>query len=1438
MSRTFSPPPGRRRWRLSAAVLAAAALAAFPAAAQAADSLALVDKTEPLGPGITLRHVNAVNSGGWYDSQILTVDLANGAVTSDLLTAGKVAQGGPLSIAADKAGAVAGINGEFFDIGNSTAALGGEVQNGQLLKSADVSGRGHIGVGQDGVARLVDLTLDAKATFGGSDHTVVGLNAANGGGVPAGSMVAFNSSWGNYSRARGMTGVSDLAEVLVRDGQVVSVNATGAGAGDIPDDGFVLVGREASAAAIRALQPGDPVTLTYGLKDAVAQQMKFALGQGGEVVRNGAALPGLGSDIAPRTAMGFKDGGKTLLLVTWDGPGGTGKGGVSITKEANDLAALGAETAVNLDGGGSTTMVARKLGESGVTVRNVPSDGNERSDPNGVGVFVTPGDGKVDDLVVTPGDEDAKAFPGLHRTLTAKAVDDHQTPVALARGDVRWSTSAGTVDSGLLAVPDDATGTIEVRSATDTAQAETKVRVLKPLERLELSTNRLSITDPVAANAVTLKVTGRDDQGFTAPVELADLDLDYDHAVARITPATGGGLKITPLKNGATILTLRVAGQTAKLPITIGVETDRLYAFDDSGAGTRWTNNSTAATTITNDPDGVKIDFGPMRNKGITAASVLAREVNIPGQPLRVRIKMKSSVLVPAGLTYAGFWDAAGKSTGLYGTGLVPSADWQYVTFTIPSTVTFPIRWNSFQGINTAVDQQVAGSFVFGGVEADVPTGIDLPAQDPLRADPLFSPDGKTNGKDDWSFATLSDVQFTSDSPELTKVGVAALERIRTHKPDLVVLNGDITDRGLPSDMTLARQTLERGGCDLIKVGEEPAPDSTPDAGTGKVPCYYVPGNHESYGLNNVQADLAPFTAEFGRPYRTFDHKGTRFVLLASSLGTLRGTNWDQLTMLQQALDTAKTDPSIDNVMVFAHHPVDDPAETKSSQLGDRTEVALVEKLLSDFGQSSDKGVSMVGSHAQIADVHRIDGVPYTVLPSSGKAPYGTPDRGGITGWLNWSVDRDATAGQQWLTADVRAFSQENVIDAPDTVEVSQTATIGGHIVQPSGVTSGSRVVPLAYPMSIHWSGDDALAIGSGPAAVAAARQARKVAILDPATRQLTALRTGTVKVAVTNDSMREYTDAASLAPIRTEKAIQVVAYAGPGPRIDAPAPVFPAQPAGTTGVGQPVTVTNTGDRPLHVGGAKLQRIGATPAGEFVLAGDDCTDREVAPGASCVISVRFSPSAPDVTSDAELVLTADTPDGQTEVALSGLSTVLAKGDKGEAGEDGPAGPAGPAGPKGDTGATGGTGATGPKGDAGATGAKGDTGIAGPTGFSGAKGDAGAKGDKGDAGANGLNGAKGDKGDKGATGAPGRDAAVKCSVAKSRKSSKVTCKVTYAKATSKRIGGRQASLTRGGRTYARGTVAALRTVRTVTRGTYTLRVKTTAKTTTTYRIAIR
>ncbi|MBU0552409.1 phosphodiester glycosidase family protein [Myxococcota bacterium] len=82
----------------------------------------------------------------------------------------------------------------------------------------------------------------------------------------------------------------------------------------------------------------------------------------------------------PRTVVGLDASGRTLILVTVDGRWS----GISRGMNRDELAALmldlGARTALNLDGGGSTTMVLNGA------VMNHPSDGSERRVSNHLGV--------------------------------------------------------------------------------------------------------------------------------------------------------------------------------------------------------------------------------------------------------------------------------------------------------------------------------------------------------------------------------------------------------------------------------------------------------------------------------------------------------------------------------------------------------------------------------------------------------------------------------------------------------------------------------------------------------------------------------------------------------------------------------------------------------------------------------------------------------------------------------------------------------------------------------------------------------------------------------------------------------------------------------------------------------------------------------------------
>lgn len=90
----------------------------------------------------------------------------------------------------------------------------------------------------------------------------------------------------------------------------------------------------------------------------------------------------------PRTAAGVADDGRTLYLVVVDGRQPGHSLGATISELAQLMIELGCEHAINLDGGGSSTMVASgspgSLGEA--IVLNQPSAGRERVNGSHVGV--------------------------------------------------------------------------------------------------------------------------------------------------------------------------------------------------------------------------------------------------------------------------------------------------------------------------------------------------------------------------------------------------------------------------------------------------------------------------------------------------------------------------------------------------------------------------------------------------------------------------------------------------------------------------------------------------------------------------------------------------------------------------------------------------------------------------------------------------------------------------------------------------------------------------------------------------------------------------------------------------------------------------------------------------------------------------------------------
>lgn len=368
-----------------------------------------------LAAGVRYEQFDISAAAGPAHAHVIRVDLREPRARVELLYPGAVAARATVSGMAGAQGALAGVNGDFFNISETQhpgveatgASVGPAIARGRALKAAVPDGQRFgpalppgtgtkdvFGVGTDRRARLGALALDGSVRTPEGKLPLGGLNQY---ALPVGSVGAFTSAWGSASRVRATCGTdtdraapcsTDTHEVTVRGGRVVATADT-PGSGPIADGTTVLVGREAGAQQLRKLSVGSAVTVRHRLVAASAGvPYRFALG-GYPVLTGGRPLPGLDDTTsAVRTAVGIADGGRRLYLLALDGAPDYRRG-LTIAEVADTMRTLGSVDAFSLDGGGSTTMAARTPGSGAVTALNHPSGGTERPVPNGIGVFAT-----------------------------------------------------------------------------------------------------------------------------------------------------------------------------------------------------------------------------------------------------------------------------------------------------------------------------------------------------------------------------------------------------------------------------------------------------------------------------------------------------------------------------------------------------------------------------------------------------------------------------------------------------------------------------------------------------------------------------------------------------------------------------------------------------------------------------------------------------------------------------------------------------------------------------------------------------------------------------------------------------------------------------------------------------------------------------------------
>lgn len=1075
------------------------------------DSSLLRSETRQLAPGLKATSFDRLQGEGWVTGDVLVADLATPTLSMDVRDSGSLTKPAPVTEHTLGDHAVAAVNGSFFDINNSGVAQGTNVSSTEGVKTTSGSPVESFTV-SEGIAAIQALASAATLDIAGATHQVSTVNNI---GIPADGIGYFTPMWGEYPISRAIGGPANIdpkfLRVEVADGVVTRTSADLAeitGPTAIAAGAGVVLARGSAVDLFEGVQPGDALPVTV----AASSGVDLAIAGNQRLVADGAVV-GAPDKGEPRTAVGVSEDGSEVYVVSLDGRQSHSRG-MALDELGEFMVELGAHNAVNLDGGGSSTLLVREPGTSELSVGNAPSDGHLRSVPNSLVFSSTAPDTGLADVIVAPESklDDADAvFPGFSRTVSGIGLDANRGALSTS-GEFSVAGENATltpVDADTAKVTGTTPGTAPVTFTAEGKSATSELRVLGELDRLRASQSVIALVDENGSETVT--ITGLDKDGFGAPIEAADLTVSAGADVA-VESLDGTTFTITPrTASGAATVSFSAGDRRVDVAVTIGLEE---APVSDLANAKDWTFRSDRATgaleeaTGPNGEAGLKLSYDFASSTGTRGAYAVAPEpIEIAGQPKAIKMWVHGD----GNSTWPRLQMKTGAGTTMNIDGPHTSwTGWQELTFNVPVGTAYPLKLERVRMMETSAAKQYQGETMFVGIRAVVAPEVAQP-QAPVVHDPLVVTNGTVDQRAQ-RIAVMSDAQFVARNPEGPNVQGArqTLREILAAKPEMFVITGDFVDEAAPEDFALARKILDE------EIGD-------------KLPWIYVPGNHEVMG-----GPIENFIAEFG-PTKTKQQVGSTLVItLNTANGSFNGSDKQQMRFLEDALAEAEQDSTITGVLVFAHHPVDDPKSSKDSQISDPLEAKRYQDRLAEFRADTGKSIASINGHAGVFHATSHEGVSTFLSGNSGKGPSSSPDKGGFTGWAMLGINPNSgvvgndpvpvTSRTNWLQAEVKPRVDELTLGA--TAAVPAAMTVGDSVTVDATISQdGGRIVPVHWPMSAVWGGD-AVVIDDGSvetdkrgravSASASESAGESVVRFNPATGALTATAAGEATLEVT----------------------------------------------------------------------------------------------------------------------------------------------------------------------------------------------------------------------------------------------------------------------------------------------------------------------------------
>lgn len=718
----------RLRNRLLTKALAFVTIASMilPGTVYSQGATRLIESGQHIGPGTYYRNMNYITPNGnfmvnmvecRFDAEFLKVEAADGGP----VIVNKPVTQQALQNSGEDRRVIGAINGDFFDMTTIKGlTYGTSIIKGEIKTAVNTSTV--LGVTDKGECFIDTLNMEAAAEH---KNRKIAINAVNRLRwldqvilyTPAFGQTTKNNTNGTDIVLKGVQLPLNANKVYtgVIDRIVLDSKTT-----EIPADGVVISINGKALEQFVGAKVGDEVSFYVNLDK---QNVEYAVAGAPRLLKDGALSDELESrsdarQRNPRTAVGIKD--NKLYMVTVDGRQPGYSDGMNLYELAEFFMGQGVKDAINLDGGGSTTMVVRRQGDAAAKLVNSPSDGRERYVGNSIQLVSTAP--LSEPAVVKFRNSSAKVFINSTFKPSFYALDKYYNLLNIDDAMVKYEADGKTAkiakDGSYVSGSKAAQSYVDV--VYGNAKGRLPVEIVDKVSTLAISNDFVHL-DP--GEQVQLQVKAFDENGSEIVISPSAVKWAVTGGIGSIDK---NGIYTAGKKIGTGKITAAVGAVTAEAGAKTGRSPVIVADFGMLNNVEARFIRSTAAIRHNQGDEPVKLgrislrlDYNFENTTGTSAAYVTFKEpVKITGRPIELGAWVYGDG--------AGYWlranyiNAAGerKVINLTEPGGLNWQGWKYVYADIPADEKFPIALEQIYVAETEQHRKNAGSIYFDDVMA------------------------------------------------------------------------------------------------------------------------------------------------------------------------------------------------------------------------------------------------------------------------------------------------------------------------------------------------------------------------------------------------------------------------------------------------------------------------------------------------------------------------------------------------------------------------------------------------------------------------------------------------------------------------------------------------------------------------------------------------